>query len=105
MMIPADVLPNHHGEGESKGSAESTRTVPVESSAGLRSTLSQAFYMHHDPIGIRGKPTHAWRAGFYPGEERRQHERRRQNLPALLDTRLQDRRKASGGYLSVNFNI
>jgi hypothetical protein len=105
MMIPADFLPNHLGEGEPKVTAETTRTVPVESSAGLRSTLSQPFFMQYDNVGIGDKPSRSRDTVFYPGEERRQYERRQQNRPALLDTRLQQRRQETGGYPSVNFNI
>ncbi|MBV5337430.1 MAG: hypothetical protein J0653_05620 [Deltaproteobacteria bacterium] len=105
MHIPADILPTHLGEGEPKIATEGMRTVPVESSAGLRSTLSQMFSTQYQNVGIRGNAALALLTGASPGEERRQHERRQQNLPALLDTRLRQRRKESGSYPSVNFNI
>ncbi|MEI7430516.1 MAG: hypothetical protein WCL27_08660 [Betaproteobacteria bacterium] len=105
MKIPADALPTYLSEGGPKVSAEIARTVPVESSAGLRSTLSQPFSTQHDNAGLRGKASLARLTSVSQNEERRQHERRQENLPALLDTRLRQRRKASGSYPSVNFNI
>jgi len=105
MHIPAEMLPTHLGEGEPKASTENTRTVPVGSSAGLRSTLSQPFSMQYDKAGLRGNTSLTRLSSVSPGEDRRQHERRQRNLPALLDTRLRQRRKESGSYPSVNFNI
>ena len=109
MRIPIDALAFYPSEGEHKAHAESTRTGPVEGSAGLRPALSHPFSeqqhtFENDKNAALSRRTPFEYGGRY-GEERRQHERRKQNLPALLDTRLKQRRQEPARYPIVNFDI
>jgi len=109
MRIPIDALAFYVSEGEHKAHAESTRTGPVEGSAGLRPALSQPFSeqqhtFENDKNATLSRRTPFEYGGLY-GEERRYHERRKQNLPALLNTRLKQRRQEPARYPIVNFDI
>lgn len=107
MNIPQDALPRYPSESERKAVAEKTRTGPIDASAGMRSTLSQAF--HEQPQGetVRDKtarhPHHSAWTSHDP--DRRQNERRQKKQPGVLDTRLQQRRREALLYPSVNFEI
>ncbi|MEI7614653.1 MAG: hypothetical protein WCK63_17270 [Betaproteobacteria bacterium] len=107
MNIPQEVLPHYLSESERKAIAEKTRTGPIDASAGMRSTLSQAF--HEKPQGepvldkTARHPRHSAWTSHDP--DRRHNERRQKKQPVVLDTRLQQRRREALLHPSVNFEI
>lgn len=77
---------------------------PLAAAAGLRSTLSEGSSADDGakPL-VSGR--HAAPVAPTVHEERRHHERRRLNLPVLLDTRVGERRKNTGGETAINCAI
>ncbi len=107
MIIPQEALTSYLSESERRLFAEKARMGAIDASAGLRSTLSQA-YQRKIPAGENNQKTARQlrqppATGHDP--ERRQHERRQKKQPVVLDTRLQQRRREVLLYPSVNFEI
>jgi hypothetical protein len=104
VRIPTEPLPQYRRRNETKAFAEEDRPEPVDSSAGIDAALSGTLAEREKPVREDGADARRLdrRAGE-PGQmppnvvdERRREERRKENLPVLLDTRLtRCRRKSS----------
>ena len=93
-----------------KAFAEKTRSGPIDGSTGLRATLSYPFpEQTRTPEGkgsaASKRQSRPETGRGHPDKERRQEERRKQNLPVLLDTRAGRRRQGPDGYPAINFTI
>ena len=114
MRIPSEILPPFLREIDRTSTPEGRKTEPIEASFKLGGSLSPRLpeQQHsveneqtsagenHEKKLIRRK-NHAISAS----KERREHERRRQKLPVLLDTRLTRHRRGSSRDSAVDFEI
>ena len=114
MRIPSEILSSYLSELERKSTPEGRKTEPIEASVRLGGSLSPRLpeqqQAQEDEQTKAGKnhgkrPTHHKNHAILASKERRQHERRKQKLPVLLDTRLTRHRRESGRDSSVDFKI
>ncbi|WP_294259341.1 hypothetical protein [Propionivibrio sp.] len=114
MKIPAEALSLYLSESDNKALAEGQRAGPVEGSARLRATLARASPEQgrsrekSDAADERSKDhelKRQKRRGMSVSVERRQNDRRKENIPVLLDTRTKRCRRSSSVEQSINFRI
>lgn len=117
MKIPADARSPYLSESDSKAIADGQRAEPVEGPARIRTTLphtgSERGRGHER--GGRAASESAPRSRLPGqmqtnpdspvGEERRKEERRKKDIPVMLDTRLTRRRRTGSGDQPINFRI
>ena len=96
MRIPAEVVSPYINEGDTKGFAEDKKAGPVENPARLRATLQRS--PQEQPLRNR-------RSDRPVSKERRLDDRRKEQIPVLLDTRLTRCRRASSHSQAINFRI
>jgi hypothetical protein len=104
MRIPIEAPGLYRVSGEHTMPMESTRTGPVESAARLRPALSENFNearRRDEEKKLKAPRQEA--ISFI--DERRKRERRQAQRPALLDTRLKQRRQAATASQWVDFDI
>jgi hypothetical protein len=113
VRIPTEPLPQYRRRNETKAFTEEDRPEPVDSSAGIDAALSGTLAERERPVRERaadtGKPERrSGKQGPMPQggvEERRCEERRKANLPVLLDTRLTRCRRESNRKRTINVAI
>lgn len=109
MQIPPDIIPLYRAEANSASTTDNKRAEPVGELAELGNALSEsAGERHAQPdqkhsgwkIGkqeLRTKPRK-----HYSAEERRKNDRRKENLPVLIDTRLSRSRREAEQNAKIN---
>lgn len=114
MRIPAEVVSPYINESDNKAIAEDQRAGRVENPARLRATLQHSSQEQRQGVD-EGRPAADENRERSPlrnrrrdrpvSKERRQHDRRKEQVPVLLDTRLTRCRRASSQSQAINFKI
>lgn len=107
MRIPAESVPPYLGESDLKTFAEGKRPEPIDGSAKLRGTLSNAMPKRQRDFGkdIAPDEEEPKNRRKSVGEDRRRDDRRKQDLPVFLDTRTTKSRRKPAQYSKINLKI
>lgn len=107
MRIPAEVVSPYINEGDNKAFSENKKAGPIENPARLRATLPHSSQEPRQAVdeGRERSPLRNRRSDRPVSKERRLDDRRKEQIPVLLDTRLTRCRRASSRSQAINFKI
>lgn len=114
MRIPAELVSPYVNEGDNKAISENKKAGPIEDTARLRATLQRSPQEQRQAVD-EGKPVVDENRERSPlrnrrrdkpvSKERRLGDRRKEQIPVFLDTRLTPCRRASSHAPAINFKI